>query len=109
MRKNGLDIELRKSILKSLEEGIGYKMIAASFGIKVSTAKYIRDIFRRGNLSYFDGNEKALQRKPEERLAIVHLYLDSGLALKTFARNEKLNPATLRNWVRKYQEGTLLK
>lgn len=58
MRKNGLDIELRKSILKCLDEGIGYKAIAASFGIKVSTAKYIRDIYRRGNLSYFDGDER---------------------------------------------------
>ena len=37
MRKNGLDIELRKSILKCLEDGIGYKAIAKDFGISVYT------------------------------------------------------------------------
>ena len=109
MRKNGLDIELRKSILKCLEDGIGYKTIAKDFGISVYTAKYIRDIYRRGDLSYFDGKKSHPHYEASEKLAIVHLFLDSGLPLKTFAREECLNPATLRLWVRKYREGTLLK
>lgn len=109
MRKNGLNIELRKSILKCLEEGIGYRTIAASFGINVSTAKSIRDIYRRGELSYFDGKKRHPHFEASEKFAVVHQFLDSGLPLKTFAREECLNPATLRLWVRKYREGTLLK
>ena len=109
MRTGGLDIELRKSILKYLEAGHGYKKIATDFGISVYTAKYIRDIYRRGDLAYFDGEETITRRDDHEKLAIVRQFLDSGMALKTFAREEGLNRNTLRNWVRKHQEGTLKK
>ena len=104
MRKNGLDIELRKSILKYLEAGHGYKKIATDFGISVYTAKYIRDIYRRGDLSYFDGIDKATQHDASEKLAIVQQFFDSILPLKSFAREAGINPNTLRNWVLEYCE-----
>ena len=107
--KNVLDVELRKSILEYLEAGHSYKKIATDFGIKKSAAKYVRDIYRRGDLSYFDGKNGFTKYDASLRLAIVHLFLDSGLPLKTFARDEGINPATLRLWVKKYREGTLLK
>ena len=44
-----------------------------------------------------------------EKFAIVRLFLDSGMELKTFAREAGLNPRTVREWFQKYQEGTLLK
>ena len=104
MRENGLDIELRRSILKYLEAGHGYKKIATDFGISVYTAKYIRDIYRRGDLSYFDGVDSHTKRDDREKLAIVRLFLDSGMELKTFAREEGINRNSLRDWVRKYRE-----
>ena len=104
MRENGFDIELRRSILKYLEAGHGYKKIAKDFGISVYTAKYIRDIYRRGDFSYFDGVDTRTRYDDSEKLAIVHLFLNSGMELKTFAREEGINPNSLRNWVRKYQE-----
>ena len=109
MRSDGFDIELRRSILEYLEAGHGYKKIANDFGISVYSAKYIRDIYRRGNLSYFDGVDLLTKRDDSEKLAIVRQFLDSGMALKTFAREEGINRNTLRNWVRKYREGTLVK
>ena len=109
MRENGFDIELRRSILEYLKAGHGYKKIAKDFGISVYSAKYIRDIYRRGDLAYFDGEETITRRDDSEKLAIVRQFLDSGMALKTFAREEGINRNTLRNWVRKYREGTLLK
>ena len=107
MRKNSFDIELRKSILKYLEAGHGYKKIAKDFNINVYTAKYIRDIYRRGDLSYFEGNDTFKYKDGNEKLAIVRRYLDSGLPLKTFAREEGLNPQNLRNWFEKYHEGDI--
>ena len=104
MKENGLDIELRRSILKYLEAGHGYKKIATDFRINVYTAKYIRDIYRRGDLSYFDGEDSYTTHDDSEKLAIVRRFLDSGMELKTFAREEGINPNSLRNWVRKYQE-----
>ena len=104
MRSNGFDIELRKSILEYLEAGHGYKTIAKDFGISVYSAKYIRDIYRRGDLAYFDGVDSHTKRDDSEKLAIVRRFLDSGVELKTFAREEGVNRNSLRNWVRKYQE-----
>ena len=104
MRSNGFDIELRKSILEYLEAGYGYKAIAKDFGISVYSAKYIRDIYRRGDLAYFDGVDSHTKRDDSEKLAIVRRFLDSGVELKTFAREEGVNRNSLRNWVRKYQE-----
>ena len=104
MRSDGFDIELRRSILEYLEAGHGYKKIAADFGISVYSAKYIRDIYRRGNLSYFDGVDLLTKRDDSEKLTIVRQFLDSGMALKTFAREEGIDRNSLRNWVRKYQE-----
>ena len=104
MRSDGFDIELRRSILEYLEAGHGYKKIATDFGISVYSAKYIRDIYRRGNLSYFDGVDLLTKRDDSEKLAIVRRFLDSGMALKTFAREEGINRNSLRNWVRKYRE-----
>ena len=69
MRKDGFDIELRKSILEYLEAGYGYKTIATDFRISVYTAKYIRDIYRRGDLSYFDGVDSYTKRDDSEKLA----------------------------------------
>ena len=109
MRSDGFDIELRRSILEYLKAGHGYKKIAKDFGISVYSAKYIRDIYRRGDLAYFDGEETITRRDDSEKLAIVSQFLDSGMALKTFAREEGINRNTLRNWVRKHQEGTLKK
>ena len=107
MRNNGLDIELRKSILKYLEAGHGYKKIATDFGISVYTAKYIRDIYRRGDLSYFGGVDKVEYKDSREKLAIVRRFLDSGLPFKTFAREEGINPQNLRNWFQKYLKGDM--
>lgn len=109
MRSDGFDIELRRSILEYLEAGHGYKKIATDFGISVYSAKYIRDIYRRGDLAYFDGVDSHTKRDDSEKLAIVRRFLDSGMALKTFAREEGINRNSLRNWVRKHQEGTLKK
>lgn len=105
MKENGLDIELRKRILQYLEAGHGYKKIATDFGISVYTAKYIRDIYRRGDLSYFGGVKTVKQYDNNEKLALVQQFLDSGLPLKTFAREEGINRNSLRNWVRKYSDG----
>ena len=109
MRENGFDIELRRSILKYLEAGHSYKTIAKDFGISVYSEKYIRDIYRRGDLSYFDGVETCTRREDSEKLALVNAFLASGLTLATFAKSEGINYATFRNWVRKHQEGTLKK
>lgn len=107
MRSNNFDLELRQRILKYLEAGHGYKKIATDFGISVYTAKSIRDIYRRGNLSYFEGIDNCGLKDRSEKLAIVRRFLDSGLPLKTFAREEGLNPQNLRNWVQTYHEGDL--
>lgn len=107
MKENGLDIELRKRILQYLEAGHGYKKIATDFGISVYTAKYIRDIYRRGDLSYFGGVKTVKQYDNNEKLALVQQFLDSGLPLKTFAREAGLNPRTFREWFEKYQEDGL--
>ena len=109
MGMRSFDVALRKRILNYFVEGHGYKKIATDFAISVYTAKYLRDIYRRGDLSYFDGVEHHQWRDDLEKLAIVRLFLDSGLPLKTFARDEGINRNTLRSWVRKYQVGTLLK
>ena len=103
------NIELRRNILKYLEVGHGYTAIAKDFGISVYSAKYIRDICRRGNLSYFDGVDSHTKHDDREKLAIVRRFLDSGMELKTFAREEGIDRNSLRNWVRKHQEGTLKK
>ena len=109
MRENGFDIELRRSILNYLEAGHGYKKIAKDFGINVYTAKYIRDIYRRGDFSYFDGVDTRTKYDDSEKLAIVRRFLDSGMELKTFAREAGLYPRTFREWFQKYHEGPLLK
>ena len=74
MRTGGLNLELRKRILKYLEAGHGYKKIATDFGISVYTAKYIRDIYRRGDLYYFDGVDSHTKRDDSEKLAIVRRF-----------------------------------
>ena len=74
MRTGGLDIDLRRSILKYIEAGHGYKKIATDFGISVYTAKYIRDIYRRGDLYYFDGVDSHTKRDDSEKLAIVRRF-----------------------------------
>ena len=109
MLKNGLGLELRKRILNCLIAGDGYRKIAATFGIEEATAKYIRDIYRRGKLSYFVGKETQVRYKASEKLALVEKFLASGLPLKTFARTSSICPTTFRGWVRKHREGTLLK
>ena len=56
MRGNGFGIEsYGGDIFEYLEAGHGYKTIPKDFGISVYTAKYIRDIYRRGHFSCFDG------------------------------------------------------
>ena len=102
---NNFDVALRQSILKYLEAGHRYKMIARDFGISVYSAKHIRDLYQRGNLDYFNGVDKPTQYDDCEKLAIVHQFLESGQPLKTFAREVGLDRNTLRIWVRKYHEG----
>ena len=104
MGSNTFDIALRQRILKYLEAGHGYKTIARDLGISVYSAKHIRDLYRRGNLDYFNGVDKQTQYDDYERLAVIHQFLESGLPLKTFARESCMNRNTLRNWVRKYRE-----
>ena len=79
------------------------------FSISVYTAKYIRDIYRRGDFSYFDGVDSYTKRDDSEKLAIVRLFLDSGMELKTFAREEGIDRNSQTNWVRMLKEGTLKK
>ena len=53
--------------------------------------------------------DSCTRRDDREKLAIVRRFLDLGMELKSFAREEGIDRNSQTNWVRKLKEGTLKK
>ena len=105
-----LSRELRKNILLLLDAGHGYRSIARYFSLSRETTKTIRDIWRRGDLGYFGEDTKLTKHYyPNEfKVAMVKNYLASGKPLKTFCRENQISHATLRCWLKRYEQNLLL-
>ena len=105
-----LSKELRKNILLLLDAGHGYRSIARYFSLSRETTKTIRDIWRRGDLGYFEEEKKRPKHfyPIEFKMTMVKNYLASGKPLKTFCRENQISPATVRGWVKRYEQNRLL-
>ena len=107
--KQFLTLGQRQRILFLIESGFGYVAIAKQCYLPVGTVKSVVEIYKRGHWAYFTDEKYS---KPELSLnykfEIVEEFLESGLPLKTFAREHGLAPSTLRTWLKKYKEGKIL-